>query len=255
LSHTTIPLAPPARLNTSEVRGAVITYHSIRDLLDHQALDKTTRQHLSQAMNHIESACWQVTNHSDPARWARKIVGPVLSAALGASGWMGGRIPSALSALQMFGLEGPKPLSAQQAWDLLKPYAKQQTIPHHVIEKIQKESGLKFKLAENPSPADVLLELTRSRSGDFAVRVGRWIADHFRANANADNIYAEAYRTALAQLHTANQNGELEHSSTLSLSHRLDREAIEKRASYTAVVKFIVDYWERWQRVIAQKQK
>lgn len=243
------------RMTAAEIRGATLAYHQIRDLLK-QPLTTDARAHLADFLLSIEDQCQAITSASAPARWARKIVGPVLAAAVGASTWMRDDVPTVVAALRIFGLHGDTPLSNEAAWSLMRTHLSDTVLSEQTVTQVAFSTGLLLKLPASPTPAQVLEELTRTRSGGFPSQVSRWLADYFRDHAEEDNPFSDVYRTTLAELSASGVSGEVithvGHERLTSedweclIHSRLPQSRLELRAGYAAARRFIAEYWEKW---------
>ncbi len=158
-------------MTAAETRAAVLAYHRLRHLLT-QPLDAALRQRIVEMSASIEEACQGTTNRSAPSRWARQQVGPVLAAGLGASAWMRSEVPSAVAALRIFGLAGERSLSPLKASKIMQPYLWEPALSDSTVAEIRRRCGLRLqRLPANPSPIDLLVELTRPRSDGVSSRM------------------------------------------------------------------------------------
>lgn len=244
-------------MSAAEVRGTVLAYQRIRALLN-QPLTDHTRERFEAFLRSTEEACRLVTAHSAPARWARSIVGPVLAAGLGAAIYLRDDYTNPGGALRVFGLAGERALTSQAAWKLMQPYIWEPVVSEQVLGEIRRHSDLQLhRLPRDPSPVDVLEELTRPRSGGFPVQVSHWLAEYFR---ESQTPYSVAYANILADLVAANDRGDFEVAQRASLVHgrftreewaelirgRVPQSRLEVRASYLVVRQFLADYWAKW---------
>jgi hypothetical protein len=247
-------------MTSAHVRSTVTAYYRIRGLLA-EPLPEDLQACLAETLARIENDCRLVTGNSAPSRWARSIVGTVLTAGLGACCYMRGEIANPSALLRVFGLVGEHALSSQAAWNLVKPYAWEPVIGDGTLAELRRRSSLRLhRLPADPGPADVLLEMTRPRSGAFAVHLARWLAEYFREHAGPQHAttYADHYRATLADLITANERGEMAYltgqvSGSLTrdewgelIRGRVPPSRLELRAGYLTTRQFLVDLWRQW---------
>jgi hypothetical protein len=246
-------------MNPPEIRAMISAYYRIRELPD--PLPNFANKAFAGFLLATEEACLDISDRSPQSRWARVHIGSVLSAALGAAAWMQDAA-TGVAALRMFCLAGSRALPPVDAWDLMRDYGllDKPTLSKEDVQTIASESGLRLKLGPDPSPGDVLVELTRSRAGEFSSQVGHWIAAYFRNHATEDGAFLGSYRSTLRGLVEANERGELlrhaglEHTGHLSreewaalISGKIPLARLESRASYEATRQFLVAYWKQWQ--------
>jgi hypothetical protein len=243
-------------MNACEVRAVVRAYYHIQNLLD-----ADTQGHLGAFLQWAESACWEATEASGPSRWARDIVGPVLAAGLGAASYAR-EVTNPGGMLRIFGLIGDHALPSLSAWGIMQPYCLNHVVCEEALANIRRQTGLRLnKLPADPSPLDLLEELTRPRSSELCTQVAHWIAEYFRDHALDDTLYSETYRSSLAGLDGLNERGEMAQLVGLpSIMHgkftrkewaeiicgRVPRARVEMRAGYLTTRKFLIEYWERW---------
>ena len=240
-------------MTAHEVRAAVRAYHRIQDVLD---ADVTG--HLETFLKWVEGACQAVTETSPTSRWARDMVGPVLAAGMGAAVFARD-VRSPMGMLRIFGVTGNYPLTSQAAWKLMAPYCWQPVLDEREITAIRRQSGLRLnKLPADPSPIEVLEELTRFHCGDFSRQMSRWLCEYFQEHGLADTPYGEEYRSTTANLSVMNDRGEMAQFTSLVhgpftreewgelIRGRLPQSRLELRAGYIVTKKFLVEYWERW---------
>ena len=247
-------------LSAPEVRGITLLYHEILRLLL-QPLPAATRITLEEFCVEIVETCRETTNNSEAARWARSIVGPVLAAAIGSVTYMRENARNPTQALRIFGLTGNHALSDICAWALVEPYIEYAVVPPEAIDKIGAAAELRLKLPSDPSPTDVLVELTRQRRTRFGSQVAHWLVEYFRTHKDEDGPYAGYYRDDLVNLRILNEHGDLANISKVTLIRgpveredwealvrgRLSDARLEIRAATSVTRKFIVEYWHRWQ--------
>jgi hypothetical protein len=132
-------------------------------------------------------------------------------------------------------------------------------VSEQALADIRRQAGLPLKLSADPTPVDVLYELTRPRSGGFPSQLAFWLAEYFRDHAAADNQYAKIYRDSLDSLTASSGDGamaqiagpqllsgKLSKQDWESLIHgRVPLARLELRAGYAAARKFLADYWDR----------
>jgi hypothetical protein len=205
----------------------------------------------------FEERCCQGTDRTATGRWARKSVGPVLAAALGAAVWRHDEVDNPGVALRIFGVVGDHVLSPAEAWAVMLPYLTMQTLDEATLEGIRSHAGLQLlKLPDAPTPTDVLLALTQRRSRDFPEEVAYWLSEYFREHANDDTPYGATYRAALAECQAANLRGELHHLAAPSqlgdcpsredwddlIAGRISARSLEQRAGYVVTKQFLLEY-------------
>ncbi len=252
-------------MTVSEVRGTVLAYHRIRALLNQpQPLTDDTKARFNAFLRTAEDACRAVTGNSVPARWARSMVGAVLAAGLGAAvNYWRDDIPTPSSALRVFGLIGERPLTAAAAWKLMQPYVWEPALGEQTLAEIGRKASLRLhKLPPDPSPVDVLVDLTRPRSDSFSVQMSLWLAEYFRQECDAATTYGVLYRSTLAELLAHNRTGEMALLTGPAMVHgrptredwedlihgRIPRDRLALRAGYLVVRQFLTDYWEQWHK-------
>jgi hypothetical protein len=244
-------------MTAAEVRAAVRAYHRIQDVLDADVAG-----HLETFLKWVEGACQAVTETSPTSRWARDMVGPVLAAGMGAAVFAR-EVRSPMGMLRIFGVIGNYPLTSQAAWRLMAPYCWEPVLSVRSLDQIRVKSGLRFnKLPADPGPVDVLEELTRFHSGEFSRQMAKWLAEYFQRHAGVadDTLYADKYRSTIANLSVMNDRGEMAQFTSLIhgpftreewgelIRGRLPQSRLELRAGYIVTKKFLVEYWERWNR-------
>lgn len=243
-------------MTSAETRGTVTAYYKIRELLD-QPLPAATRDTFNAYLQQVAEDCRSTTDNSAPARWARTVVGPILSAAVGAAVNM--QAINKISALRIFGLHGNRALSNEEAWRIMRPYIHEPALHPEALAQIQRYSDLRLRLSNTPStPIDVLAELTRPRSGVFPSQVSYWIAEYFTEHRDADTFYGEVYRSTLRGISEVNSSHEtaniaIPHSGKMTredwgaLIHGSNPQArVLLRAGYAVARQFIAECWDRW---------
>lgn len=257
------------RMTAPEVRTTVLAYHRIQDLLT-EPLPSTTRERFQGFLEETEKVCHDVSATSIPSRWARAMVGPVLAAGLGATIYMREDVASPSAALRSFGLSGDRALSNQAAWNILQPYRGESVLSEKSLAAIRRVTGMKMqRLAADPGPVDVLLELTRMRAGNFAAKMTHWLTEYFRTHADADTPYGNLYRSTLHELSDYNRQGEMAHMVDSVLDHtryhrqdwealvhgRMPQARLEMRAGFIVTKHFIADYWARWNPEVPERRR
>ncbi len=248
-------------MSPSETRATVTAYHRVQSLLN-QPLPDDVKDGFREYLAYAETACLNATRNSAPARWARSIVSPVLAAGVGAAlPYWRDDPANAGAALRMFGLTGERSLTSQAAWKLMQPYIWEPVVSEQVLATIRRKTALRLnRLPPDPAPADVLIELTRSRTGGFPVQMSHWLAEYFREHRQDEGPYCEVYRRTLVDLSVQNQRGELvQYTGPGSVHGRYTREEweelirgrvpesrLEVRAAYLVVKQFIAEYWAKW---------
>lgn len=249
-------------MSAAEVRGSVIAYYKLREALN-QAAPVRFESRITKAMERIDHACQAITNGSGPAHWAARVIGPVLAAGAGAATWLGD-VKTAATALRVFGLAGDHALTSQEAWAIVRPYQHEPILSERSLDDIRQKTWIRLKLPEAPGPADVLVELTRQRSGHFAAQVGAWISEYFRGQAvtsKSANPFCDLYWETIRTLQRMNDCGELLQANATSgltpkmtpedwadvLRGRLPQNRLESRAGHAVARQFITEYWQHWQ--------
>ena len=247
-------------MNAALVRGYVVCYHRVRSLL-RQPLDPDVVADFEDFLSDVQGICRDITESCPPSQWARDQVGPVMAAGLGAATNYRNEVPNPTAALRVFGLSGNHALSGHAAWKMVLPYRWESIVPTQAIDDMRRMSGLRLRLPHDPSPVDLLEELTRPRGGSFSLQLGHWLVDYFRDHAGANTHYAETYQEKLGDLIEANAKGDLSNSICANAIHgrpsradwealvigRLPQSWLELRAGYATARHFMEDYWAKWQ--------
>jgi hypothetical protein len=246
-------------MTASEIRATTLCYFRIRGLLD-QPLPDPVRDMFNDFLQSTAATCHAITENSGPSRWARGIVGPVLAAAMSAAIWMREDVHSQVGALRIFGIAGERQMSTQKAWQLVRPYLSETVLSDSAIEEICQQVSMRLNLPRDPTPIDLLEELTRRRSGHFPIEVSHWLNEHFREHPDSQDAYARVYRRTLDDMTVLNARGGMEksiaahwHSGVPSrqdweeiVCGRMPLRWVEQRAANAAVRQFIVDYYDHW---------
>ena len=247
-------------MSMAEIRGVTLSYFRIRELLD-QPLPDDVREIFHDFMQSTAAACHLVTEGSAPARWCRSIVGPVLAAAVGSAIWMREEVSGSVGALRIFGLAGDRPLPNHASWRLVQPYLQEPALSRQALSEIRRLSRIRLNLPADPTPVDVLEELTRRRAGQFPVEVSHWLNAHFRDHMEDHNPYTDLYRRTLEDMAVLNEHGGMASSIgaywAIGVPTREDWGCIVRgqmpqhwlqiRAANAAVRQFLADYYDKWQ--------
>lgn len=245
-------------MTSLETRAVVVAYFKVQHLLG-GVYPPSLQLNLITVRDDLLSWCHVAAHHTSAGRWAAEHVGPVLSAAMGASTDMR-KIASAGDLLRCFGLSGgDRALSPKDAWRVVKAYTYEPVVSAYSLSQIAIAANTTLrKLPQEPSPTDVLMELTRLRSSPFLVQLSRWIADHIRHQVGG--TYGNLYRRTLDDLENLNNSGEMMHSAAHSIGggRKLEREdwdsilagrvpafRLQERAAFASAKQFILDYYGR----------
>ena len=254
-------------MTAAQTRATVLAYQRIRELLPFHQYPEEVQDHMNAFLCHVENLCQEATSNSEPGRWARSVVGPVLAAGLGATGYMRETVPNEATVLRIFGLIGDRSLSTKEAWLFVQRYAFEPVLSPEILAEVQRTSRVRLtKLPKNPNALDLLEELTRPRTDSFRIQLSRWVAEHFRlVGPTSDDIYGAEFRRLLQDLEGVNTRGELAPVAGVNVAHgrrftreewaallagRIPQARLEERASYMVTRKFLIDYWKAWQKKV-----
>ena len=245
-------------LTAAEVRASALAYHQLEILLKHP-LTPESRAAFEHLKTHIEGLCEEVSGTCSPSRWARDCVGPVLAAALGAATYMREDIRTPTGALRVFGLSGSHTPTNAEAWRLAKAYLQCPVVPPTAIAELSAKMGVRLHLNANPSPAELLTELSRPRASHFAMQVSQWLIAWFRLHSADDTNWGRIYREELVDLQRMNARRGFADGIKLPMirlekgdweeliAGRLPERMLEYRAALVVTRRFLVEYWHQWQ--------
>lgn len=207
----------------------------------------------------IRTECAKIASRNRCGDWATEHIGPVLAAGMTATTDMRHYL-SERSMLRCFGIDTTPSLSPIEAWELVKPYRYEPVLAEDVIAQIfQTACLIPRNLAENPSPADVLSELTRPRSAEFLSQMARWIIRWFIRESWTEGHYYKLYQESLERQRKLNLPGQIEKNIVAAiksaksfsaedwkclLDGRLPESTLEFRAALSTTRQFLLDYYQ-----------
>lgn len=245
-----------------EVRAVVTAYQRATALLPSTQYPSGIQDDLNSFLCRCTDFCQEISGHSDPGRWARTIIGPVLAAGMGATVDLR-ETRGAMGVLRAFGLAGERRLFDHEAWLTVRPYAHEQVLSAETIADVTRRTGLRLtRLPPNPGPADLLEELTRPRCLSFVLQMTRWLGEHFRprGGCGCHDHFSQAYHQRRVELGRMNEALELApitgarvltgHRMTRSdwvhmLAGRVPDHRLDESASLSVTKEFLLEYWQR----------